>query len=691
MKSILTTCFCCAALWANAQSYYRSTPVTFPGNGQSKTDTLSVSGLSSATLNSSFGLDSITLSLNYGNDEDLLISLTAPDGTVLQLANNLGGTGNNFTNTNFTMDVADLVNMKSPPFTGKMRPESWMGRVNNGQNGNGKWVLKIINTTGGSTTGILIKWGLHFNHTPAPPEIFTQSSLPIIVINTNNVIPQHNIKNEIDGKMGIINNASQVNIVGNPFTDYNGDITIKVRGSSSASFPQRSYTITTVKPNGDDSDAVVLGLSKGSDWVLYGAWDDKSLIRNILTYQLSNEMGAYAPHTHLCEVILNGDYKGVYAFMEKIKRGDGRVEVEKMSASTVSGPDLTGGYIFQIDRAGSSSDHWNSNYNPCPGDPRQVAFVYEYPSASKINTAQKAYLEDYVDSFESALANINLYDTALGYRNYIDVNSFIEQSILQELGHNVDGYRLSSFLHKAKNMKLMAGPIWDMNLAYGNADYNDGSATNNYEWNKPCSDPDDNLNPFWWKKFATDTVYMREYQCRYTNLRQSVLDTVRIDHVLDSMKNVLLVPQGRNFTRWPILGVYLWPNAFVGLTWQSELDYLHDWIHERVRWMDGQLYKTACLPPTPPPPPPTSLAELSSESFLKMYPNPATDVLNIDAQHVVISRVQIFNVTGQLIWDERTNKSQIAIHLSNRKLAAGIYTVSMETKLGIVRRKLVLQ
>lgn len=690
MKRILTILSCSFALWANGQSYYRSTPVTIPGNGQTRSDTLIVAGLTSSTLNSSFGLDSISLSLTYSNDEDLLISLTAPDGTVLQLANNLGGSDNNFTKTNFTMSVADLVNWKSAPFTGKMRPESWMGRVNNGQNGNGKWILKIKNTTTGSSTGSLVKWGLHFDNTPAQPDFFTQSTLPIIVINTNNVVPQHNIKNKIDGTMGIINNAGQPNTIGNPFTDYNGTITIKVRGNTSAEFPQRSYTITTTKPNGDDSNAVVLGFSEGSDWVLYGAWDDKSLMRNILTYQLSNEMGAYASHTRLCEVVLNGDYKGVYAFMEKIKRGDGRVEVEKMNASTVSGADLTGGYIFQVDRGESATDHWNSNYHPC-SDNREVSFVYEYPSDSKINTAQKTYLADYVDFFESALMNMDMYDTVSGYRKYIDVGSFIEQSILQELGHNVDGYRLSSFLHKAKNMKLNAGPIWDMNLGYGNADYNDGSATDNFEWNKPCSDQDGNMNPFWWKKMATDTTYLKEYKCRYTNLRQNVLDTLHIDHVLDSFKNALLVPQTRNFKRWPILNVYLWPNDFVGATWQEELDYLHDWIHERVRWMDGQLYDATCIATPPPPPPPTSLEEINKESFLKIYPNPAKEILNIDAKNVIINRVQILNMTGQLVWDEATNQSQVTIHLGIKKLAAGIYTVSMETKLGTVRRKLVLQ
>jgi subtilisin-like proprotein convertase family protein len=688
MKSILTTVACCLALLAQGQSYYRNGSVTIPGNNQFVTDTLTVSGLTTSALTGTFGLDSISLKINYPNTEDLLVSLTAPDGTVLQLADNLGG-GANFTNTNFTMDTTGLVNMANSPYTGRMRPESWMGRVNNGQNGNGKWVLKVVNTTSSNTSGILSKWGLHFNNTPAPQEFFTQSNLPIIVVNTNNVIPQHNTKNEVDGTMGIINNTNQVNIMGNPFNDYHGNITIKVRGNTSADFAQQSFTVTTTFPNGNDSNAVVLGLSAGSDWVLYGAWDDKSLIRNVLTYQLSNEMGAYAPRTRLCELVINGDYRGVYAFMEKIKRGDDRVDVEKISTSTVSGADLTGGYIFQVDRGDDASDHWTSNYHPCSANTGEVDFVYEYPSDSKINTAQKAYLAGYVDSFEKALKTQNLYDTTVGYRKFINVKTFMEQSILQELGHNVDGYRLSSFLHKAKNQKLSAGPIWDFNLAFGNADYYDGSATDNFEWNLDCSLNDGNLNPFWWTKFATDTAYMNDYKCLYTTLRQTALDTVRIDHIIDSLVTALNIPGQNHYKRWPVMGLYLWPNNYVANTYNEEILYLRNWIHSRVRWMDSQLYNTACLPVTPPPP--TAINGINNNGWLKVYPNPAKDIVMIDAQNVLISRVQLFNITGQLLIDQKANQSQVKLNLNEKALASGIYTISVETKLGIVRRKLVIQ
>lgn len=689
MKLLFVAAACCLTSLAGAQSFYKTTPRTIPGNGQTLSDTLNITTLNPGTLNGSFGLDSITLKLNYNNDEDLLISLTAPDGQVLQLANNLGGSGNNFDNTRFTMSVTNLVNMAGSPFNGKMRPESWMGRVNNGQNGNGKWILKIKNTTTGNSTGALVKWGLHFDNTPAPPEFFTQSTLPIVVVNTDHVVIQHNTKNEVSGTMGIIHNAPQLNMTSDPFNAYNGNISIKVRGSSSADFPQKSYTLTTTLANGDDNDVALLGMSEGSKWVLYGAWNDKTLMRNILTYQLSNEMGAYAPRTRLCELVINGDYKGVYVLMEKIKRGDGRVEVEKLNAGTVSGEALTGGYIFQVDRGASpGNDCWQSDYPPCPSSTAKISFVYEYPADDKINAAQKSYIAGYVDSFETALLNEDLYDTVAGYRHYIDVPSFIDQSILQELGHNVDGYRLSSFLHKAKNNKLRAGPIWDFNLAFGNADYFNGSATDNYQWDMACPFNDNNLNPFWWRKFETDTAYMNEYKCRYTRFRQAALDTVRIDQIVDSFKNLLLVPQTRQYNRWPIMGVHLWPNEFVGNSWQEEINYLKSWIHTRVRWMDEQLYLPACA--TIPPPGPVTVQEPVKDEQIRIYPNPAVQELHIESS-ADMRLIRMYHVTGQLILEQPASGRQAMLSLGEKRLAAGLYTIVVHTDKGYLRGKVVVR
>lgn len=677
--------FIASAIATNAQSYVKNNTKTIPGNGQEIFDTINVTNLQNAVINGTFGLDSVTLKLNYNYDQDLVISLIAPDGTVAQLANNLGGSGDNFNNTCFTMDVNNLVNSSSAPFSGKMRPESWLGNVNNGQNGNGNWVLHIMNTATTSNSGSLIKWGIHFTNSPAPASIFTSSNLPIIVVNTNNKVISHITKSKVTGTMGIINNASQTNHLSDPFNGYNGRISLKVRGSSSASFPQHSYTVTTQNSSGASIDSPLLGMPAESKWVLYGAWDDKSLIRNILTYQLSNEMGDYAPRTRLCELVLNGDYQGVYVLIEKIELDSNRVNVEKLSSNTVSGSDITGGYIFQVDRGDGSTDSWYSQYGPCDSSTDHIAFVYEYPDEDAINTAQKNYIASYVDSFESALKNNNLYDTINGYRKYIDVPSFMDQSLLQELGHNVDGYRLSSYLHKSKNQKLMGGPIWDFNLAYGNADYYDGSAVNTFMWDFPCSLNDGNHPPFWWKKFTSDTLYMQDLKCRYTNLRQTTFDTAHIDFVIDSLKSLLQIPQSRHFTRWPILGVYLWPNAFVGNTWTEEMDYLNTWIKSRITWMDSQLYDSTCaITPND-----IRLPQLL-EKQIKIYPNPSSGTLNILSSGDNFTHIRIFNSTGILVFDKNINSNFYTLNLKEIAKNTGIYSIVITTKNGNISKKVVL-
>jgi subtilisin-like proprotein convertase family protein len=468
MKQTLLSFFvvCLFALTAPAQTYYRNISATIPGNGGSLYDTLNVTNLNQSALTAAFGLDSVSIdNLQYNNDQDLVISLIAPDGTIVHLSDNVGGGGQNFVNTYFDMNVTNFVNDASAPFTGEMRPEMWLGMVNNGQIGNKKWILHILNTNTSNNTGKLFKWGLHFSTAAAAPAFFNTSTLPVVVINTNDVVIPFASDVKVFARMGVIDNGpGQLNYLTSPYNDYDGYISIKVRGNSTASFPTPSYTVETEDSAGDNNNVSLLGLPADNDWVLYAPWDDKSLIRDVLTYQLSNNMGDYASRTRLCQVMLNGDYRGVYVLEEKIKQGADRVNIHKLSASDTTGAKLTGGYIFQVDRADAPGyDSWFSVYPPCTGSTDQVAFVYVDPKDEDINTPQKNYIANYMDSFETELKTNSVYDTINGYRKYIDVPSFIDQSLLQEIGHNVDGYRLSTYFYKDKSGKLFGGPIWDFN------------------------------------------------------------------------------------------------------------------------------------------------------------------------------------------------------------------------------------
>ncbi len=669
---------------AHAQSYHSNANKIIPGNQHEVYDTLTIVNLASATLTSAHGLDSITLNLRYAYDEDLVISLIAPDGTIVQLADKLGS-DSNFTHTCFNMNVINIINDAIPPFTGSYRPEGWIGMVNNGQVGNGKWVLHIINTTTSANTGTLINWGLYFDTHPAPANVMTSSTLPIIVVKTNNnaIIP-YDEDAKVTGKMGIIyNGVGQVNHITDAFNNYNGYISIKVRGNTTRYFAQKSYAVETEDSAGNNNNVSLLGMPVDNDWVLYAPYDDKSIIRNVITYGISNAMGAYAPRTRLAELVLDGDYRGVYVLMEKIKQGSGRVNITKLKATDTTGVNVTGGYIFEVDRSGTVGyDSWQSNYLSCLTGGSNIYFAYATPKSGSIATQQKNYIANYVNQFETALKNTSVYDTVNGYRKYIDVPSFIDQALLQEIGHNVDGYRLSSYLHKDRSGKLMGGPIWDFNEAYGNADYYNGSDYNSFEWDLPCTLQDGNLNPFWWQKFLTDTNYVNSLKCRYTQLRQGILDTTNMHHMIDSLVRVLQVPQQRHFTRWPILGQYVWPNYYVGNTWTDEITYLKGWLNNRVQWMDSSLLSSTCRPRV-------EVNHVAPLQDVSIYPNPATDELHI-LSGTELSGVCIYNMLGQVVYSNNTKAVSYNIPLRQYGLRAGVYSVVLSEEGIVVTRRVVV-
>ena len=148
---------------------------------------------------------------------------------------------------------------------------------------------------------------------------FNDSNLPIIEINTNGQTIQNSTK--ITADMGIIYNGErQRNYMTDPYNNYDGKIGIEIRGSSSTQFPKKQYALETRDAMGNNLNVSLLGLPAENDWILYAVYNDKSLLRDVLAFKLSNAMGRYASRSRFCELVLNGDYRGVYVLLEKIKR-----------------------------------------------------------------------------------------------------------------------------------------------------------------------------------------------------------------------------------------------------------------------------------------------------------------------------------------------------------------------------------
>jgi len=429
----------------------------------------------------------------------------------------------------------------------------------------------------------------NYSPTPSwfqPPFIFTASNLPIVVINTNSQTILDDPRIVCD--MGIIDNGfGTINLISDPFNDYNGKISIEYRGSSSQSFPKKPYALETQDLIGNNNNVSLLGMPVENDWILYAPYSDKALMRNFLTFDLGRKMGHYAPRTVYCELVINGDYKGIYILMEKIKRDNDRVDIAKLDADDLAGDSLTGGYIIKVDKyTGTGGVDWLSDFPNIGGGSLNIQ--YHYPQATALQPQQLNYIEQYVDSFEYALNGPNFTDTSIGYAKYIDVNSFIDFYIINELSKNIDGYRLSTYMHKdkeSKGGKLTMGPFWDFNLAFGNANYCSGGITSGWEVNGGCGDS----NPFWFERLLDDTLYQNKLKCRWEYLRVRSFHQDSLFNFIDSVALYLDDAQQRNFQQWPTLGTYVWPNYYVGSTYQDELNFFKTWIGDRLVWIDNNL------------------------------------------------------------------------------------------------------
>ena len=342
----------------------------------------------------------------------------------------------------------------------------------------------------------------------------TSSSLPIVKITTPPG-QQINDLTRIVCDMGVIDNSSGLNLITDPVNNYSGKIAIEIRGSTSQQYPKKSYGFETQTLLGTNNNVSLMGLPIENDWILNGPYPDKTLLRDALTYNLSRKMGHYASRFRFCELLIDNQYLGVYLLLERIKRDNNRVNIATVDPDDLAGDSLTGGYIIKVDKlTGESGTTWNSNYS------NEVVFQFHDPESDELQAQQIAYITSYVSNFEQAIQA----NPEGAYLQWIEPISFYDFFILQELGRTVDGYRSSSFMYKDKNSgdfqgRLVAGPMWDFNLSYGNADYCDAFLTTGWQYNFDQICNFTTQIPFWWNRLLDAPSYRNGLRCRWEELR----------------------------------------------------------------------------------------------------------------------------------------------------------------------------
>lgn len=415
----------------------------------------------------------------------------------------------------------------------------------------------------------------------AQAQILTDSNLPIVVIETDGgvAIPD---EPKVLATMKIIwhpdGSRNYMTDISDPaFLNYDGRIGIETRGSSSQDLlPKKSYGLETLQSdNVTNNNVSILDMPSENDWVLNSLAFDQTGMRDVLSYELSNRFGQYASRSVYCEVVVNGDYKGLYAFMEKIKVDKDRVNIVSLGPTDNGYPEVTGGYITKADKTtGGDPVAWQMEETGSGWWPSYANFIHHYPKPGEVTPSQNQYIHQVFLDLARVASQHNI-SAENGIPSVIDIPSFVDFYIIAEFSSNVDVYSLSTFFHKDRKGKLRAGPIWDYNLAYGHDEFGNRSRYDVWQFNNQ-----DNNGPKFWKDLF-DTSMFRCYLARrwfeLTGPGQP-LDYEEVCARLDEIDAWISEGVGRDNQRWSKMTNHAY-----------ELQSMKTWISQRINWLNTHI------------------------------------------------------------------------------------------------------
>ncbi len=223
---------------------------------------------------------------------------------------------------------------------------------------------------------------------------------------------------------------------------------LKGRGNSTWGYPKKPYAVKL------DKKSEVLGMPKHKRWCLLANWMDRTNIRNEIALEIGRRMSglAWSPRGKFVDLVFNGKFAGNYYVCEQIKIDPNRVNIDEMSESDVSGDNLTGGYLLEL-------DSYFDEVNKFRTDILDLPVNFKDPDEDVLQPAQFEYVRNYFNDVESKLDKHSAYSEI---EALLDIDSFIDWWLLQELTVNTEPWHpKSSYMYKARNGKLFAGPIWD--------------------------------------------------------------------------------------------------------------------------------------------------------------------------------------------------------------------------------------
>ena len=420
------------------------------------------------------------------------------------------------------------------------------------------------------------------------------SHLPLVKIDTDGVeIPGKAIVDEngmptgrfttasdgstvISARMEIMDSESTNNhLYDTPST--NSNIQIRVRGNSSRTFEKSNYAIRLVDDAGINAPQKIMGMDAHHEWVLHGPYLDKTLLRNYMWYNIAGEIMDYAPNVRFCEVILNDEYRGLYVMTENITAGK---EGARLSLSVDKKDSTFSGYLLRLDKGNSDSFQ---NLNSFTDYTRRTAMQLEviYPGRNNLTEELKKSINQDFSDFEKALYSYDYDHKKYGYGQYMDVQSFVDYFLLNELTCNYDAGWMSTYMYKDLDGKYRMC-VWDFN-----------SACDNYQESMMASNHFEMQNCLWYVMLIKDEDFTDRLASRYRQLRKTAFDEDYLNRYIDDVIAYLGDAVDRNYEKWGYTFEeeydMLQPEERNPRSYEEAINDMKDFLHNRIKWMDENI------------------------------------------------------------------------------------------------------
>ena len=358
-------------------------------------------------------------------------------------------------------------------------------------------------------------------------------------------------------------------VVSDGVDNLEADAKIKLRGNTTLWVDKKSYKIKfNEKQN-------LLGMGSDKEWALLANYFDATYIRNYYAYTLANALGLeYTCDCKFVEVYLNGEYNGLYLLSETVKTSKERVNIEvdttgdetpflleldmKIIQDNPNYMDTLDDEMFLID---------NKKYNN-----KVYPFGTKYPDSFKdIDSNQYQYIKDYMNNVFESVRNGS-------YKEYIDVESFINYFLIQELFMNPDLDYSSVYMYKPVGEKLKFGPLWDFDLSSGNAGYVEG-----YSYDKSMKEI--NGGSYFFNELYKYDGFKDDFMNRLIEVNIDILPA--LFDSFDANYKFLSSYAKDDDKKWNILDDNNWarPSNLVGISYKKQVKYFEEYLIEHNKWM----------------------------------------------------------------------------------------------------------